>query len=83
MVSNAISIHFEMIIYRILILLSIDPFSLSKGGIMAGHDYTLQDEPDTNHDPDGTGQDWTLNYDGSRDHTRRVVKGAVVTKEFF
>ena len=43
-----------------------------KGGIFAGHDYVTQDDG-----PSGSGQDWTLNYDGSRDETGLVVKGAV------
>lgn len=43
---------------------------LRKGGIFAGHDYVTQDEV-------GKGQDWTVNYDGTKDETRTVVKGAV------
>ena len=45
---------------------------LRVGGVMAGHDYVTQ-----NDGPEQTGQDWTLNYDGTKDHTSRVVKGAV------
>jgi len=45
---------------------------LKQGGIFAGHDYVTQDDG-----PSRTGQDWTLNYDGSRDETGLVVKGAV------
>lgn len=45
---------------------------LKSGGIMAGHDYV------TNNDgPLGSGQDWSINYDGTKDHTGLVVKGAV------
>ena len=36
---------------------------------MAGHDYVVQSEVGK--------QDWTLNFDGTRDFTRRVVRGAV------
>lgn len=43
---------------------------LKAGGIFAGHDYLTQDE--LRH-----GSDWTVNYDGTIDHTRTVVKGAV------
>ena len=43
---------------------------LRKGGILAGHDYVTQDDV-------GTNQDWTINYDGTKDETRTVVKGAV------
>lgn len=45
---------------------------LRKGGIMAGHDYVTQDDG-----PQQSGQDWTINYDGTKDETRTVVKGAV------
>ena len=45
---------------------------LKPGGLFAGHDFVTQDEG-----PRQTGQDWTLNYDGTIDHTRTVVKGAV------
>lgn len=45
---------------------------LSCGGIFAGHDYVTQDDG-----PQQGKQDWTLNYDGTRDLTRTVVKGAV------
>ena len=57
---------------------------LRPGGIIAGHDYTEQKEPFgttrgtiSAGDPEVTGQDWTINYDGTRDATRRAVKGAV------
>lgn len=40
---------------------------LRKGGIIAGHDYVTQDEV-------GRDQDWTVNYDGTKDETRTVVK---------
>lgn len=45
---------------------------LKTGGIFAGHDYVTQ-----NDGPKQTGQDWTLNWDGSIDETGTVVKGAV------
>jgi len=45
---------------------------LKVGGIMAGHDYVTQDDG-----PEGGGQDWTTNFDGTEDLTRTVVKGAV------
>eukprot|EP01041_Mallomonas_annulata_P001864 gene1864-3615_t len=58
---------------------------LKAGGIMAGHDYTEQKEPNTGPeipaDPHNTNQNWTLNYDGSIDDTGRVVRGAV--NDFF
>lgn len=54
---------------------------LKAGGIMAGHDYTEQEEPGNAvkplGDPQTTEQDWTLNYDGTKDETKRVVRGAV------
>lgn len=67
---------------------------LRRGGVMAGHDYTEQREPDAGLayfgeragcspagpiycDPASSGQDWTLNYDGSTDRSGRVVRGAV------
>jgi hypothetical protein len=43
---------------------------LRKGGILAGHDYVTQEEV-------GPSQDWTINYDGTKDETGTVVKGAV------
>lgn len=46
------------------------------GGIMSGHDFVTQDEG-----PQQLNQDWTLNFDGTRDETRRVAWGAVV--DFF
>ncbi len=45
---------------------------LRPGGVLAGHDYVTQ-----NDGPHRTGQDWTTNYDGTRDLSGRVVKGAV------
>lgn len=46
---------------------------LRKGGVMAGDDYvTMDDLGGPNH-----GNDWTVNYDGSKDTTGRVVRGAV------
>eukprot|EP00966_Prymnesium_polylepis_P318728 7361300-Prymnesium_polylepis.1 len=58
---------------------------LRAGGLMAGHDYTTQKEPKNvkqlehveAEDPTNTQQDWTLNFDGTRDDTNRTVKGAV------
>merc|ERR1712048_862566 len=50
---------------------------LRVGGVMAGHDYTDQDDPDASQDPESTGQDWTLNSDGTRDVSGRTVRGAV------
>mmetsp|Transcript_57901 Transcript_57901/g.188253 ORF Transcript_57901/g.188253 Transcript_57901/m.188253 type:complete len:142 (+) Transcript_57901:441-866(+) len=50
---------------------------LREGGVMAGHDYTVQDEPAPFQDPAMSGQDWTLNFDGTRDASGRVVKGAL------
>lgn len=37
---------------------------------MAGHDYVTNQEVLPS-------QDWSINYDGSKDETGRVVKGAV------
>jgi hypothetical protein len=45
---------------------------LKHGGILAGHDYVTQDDG-----PANTGQDWTVNFDGTKDETGTVVKGAV------
>ena len=42
------------------------------GGIFAGHGYVTQDDG-----PNQTGLNWTTNYDGTKDETRTVVKGAV------
>lgn len=41
---------------------------LKTGGIIAGHDYITNEE---------SGQNWTVNYDGTIDLTGTVVKGAV------
>ena len=50
-----------------------------RGALVCGHDYTEQSEPSDERelDPQQTGQDWTLNFDGTRDESGRVVKGAV------
>lgn len=45
---------------------------LKKGGIFAGHDYVTQDDG-----PAQTRQDWTTNFDGTKDESGTVVKGAV------
>jgi hypothetical protein len=60
---------------------------LRAGGVIAGHDYTEQQEPfrvmqggkpvKGASDPQSSGQNWTLNHDGTVDTTGRVVKGAV------
>lgn len=50
---------------------------IRAGGVMAGHDYTTQDEPDWANDPEKTGQNWTVNYDGTRDASLRVTRGAI------
>lgn len=44
---------------------------LQPGGIFAGHDFVTNDEV-TKGD-----QDWSINYDATKDETGRVVKGAV------
>jgi len=45
---------------------------LKPGGIIAGHDYV------TNNDgPRQQGQDWSVNFDGTKDPAGRAVKGAV------
>mmetsp|Transcript_37651 Transcript_37651/g.118659 ORF Transcript_37651/g.118659 Transcript_37651/m.118659 type:complete len:268 (-) Transcript_37651:4015-4818(-) len=45
---------------------------LKSGGIFAGHDYC------TNNDgPRQAGDDWSINYDGTKDICERAVKGAV------
>jgi len=49
---------------------------VKKGGIMAGHDFVYQRQG-----PKKTGQNWTVNYDGTVDHLGRAVRGAV--EEFF
>lgn len=48
---------------------------VKRGGILAGHDYVTQEEVTW------TGQDWTKNYDGTKDKTGTVVLGAV--NQFF
>lgn len=45
---------------------------LKRGGIIAGHDYVTNDDG-----PRQGGQDWSINFDGTRDPTGRAVKGAV------
>ena len=45
---------------------------LKKGGIFAGHDYVTQDDG-----PAQTRQDWTTNFNGTKDESGTVVKGAV------
>lgn len=45
---------------------------LKPGGILAGHDYVTNDDG-----PQQNGNDWTLNFDGTRDTSGRVSKGAV------
>eukprot|EP01083_Nonionella_stella_P090643 253219_1 len=45
---------------------------LKYGGIMAGHDYLTMDDVVR-----GTGHDYDLNFDGTRDETGRITKGAV------
>lgn len=54
---------------------------LKPGGVIAGHDYTGQVDPDASQDPASTGQDWTLGSDGTREHEGRAVQGAV--EDFF
>lgn len=56
---------------------------------MAGHDYTTQKEPKPSPwaasfytrrfgiDPAGSGQNWTLNGDGTVDESGRATEGAV------
>ena len=43
---------------------------LKAGGIFSGHEYVTNDDG-----PKQSGQDWSINYDGSVD--TRAVKGAV------
>jgi hypothetical protein len=45
---------------------------LRVGGIIAGHGYVTQ-----NDGPEQSGQDWTINYDGTKDENGTVIKGAV------
>lgn len=45
---------------------------LRRGGIFAGHDYVTNDDG-----PLQSGQDWSLNFDGTVDPSGRAVKGAV------
>ena len=46
---------------------------------MAGHDYIRNREPGNLWSPgnDGSGMNWSINYDGSVDALGRAVKGAV------
>lgn len=46
---------------------------LKCGGIFAGHDYVDQNDVDKSF----VRQDWTKNYDGTVDKSRRVTRGAV------
>ncbi|CAL6335533.1 unnamed protein product [Bathycoccus prasinos] len=48
---------------------------LKDGGIFAGHDYVTNNDLRATHAK--TGQDWTLNFDGTIDKTGTLVKGAV------
>lgn len=41
-------------------------------GLVCGHDFVTQDEG-----PQQSGQDWTKNFDGTIDTSRRAVRGAV------
>lgn len=59
---------------------------LADGGIIAGDDYSWQKEPKLYNEndrctrqryPANTGQDWSVNMDGSRDPLGRAVRGAV------
>ena len=54
---------------------------LRQGGVMAGHDYMMQDEPHADLDPGRIGDDWTTNFDGTSDASGRAVRGAV--NDFF
>ena len=45
---------------------------LRVGGIMAGHGYVTQ-----NNGPQQSNQDWMTNYNGTKDETGTVIKGAV------
>jgi hypothetical protein len=45
---------------------------VKSDGLVCGHDFVLQDEG-----PEQSGQDWTKNFDGSIDTSRRAVRGAV------
>lgn len=50
---------------------------LRCGGIFAGHDYVDQNDVDTATSQGLKQQDWTRNYDGTKDTTRQICKGAV------
>ena len=55
---------------------------LRRGGIMAGHDYIWATEGGRNgRGKNRGGDDYTINFDGTRDPYNRSVKGAV--DEFF
>lgn len=45
---------------------------VKAGAIIAGHDYVVNKDG-----PAGSGQDWSINYDGTKDASGRAVKGAV------
>lgn len=45
---------------------------VKSDGLVCGHDFVAQDEG-----PEQSGQDWTKNFDGSIDTSRRAVRGAV------
>lgn len=45
---------------------------VKSDGLVCGHDFNTQDEG-----PEQSGQDWTKNFDGSIDTSRRAVRGAV------
>ena len=45
---------------------------VKNDGLICGHDFVAQDEG-----PQQSGQDWTKNFDGTVDLTRRAVRGAV------
>jgi hypothetical protein len=45
---------------------------VKNDGLVCGHDFVVQDEG-----PQQSGQDWTKNFDGTIDTSRRAVRGAV------
>ena len=45
---------------------------VKSDGLICGHDFVIQDEG-----PEQSGQDWTKNFDGTIDLSRRAVRGAV------
>jgi hypothetical protein len=66
---NVDAIHYILGVYTGLV--EIWPI-LNLGGILAGHDNITQYDG-----PDITGQDWIVNFDGTKDEPETVVKGAV------